>query len=483
METKQNKRGRTAKGAKSNISSLDACVDLFGQVASMRGREEKQIISLFSKAFAENPLKALKILFWLRDIRGGAGERRAFRVILRHLADTHTLAVEKNLRLIPEFGRWDDYFVLRGTPVWENIVEIVTQQLLEDLEAKQPTLLAKWMPSINTSSVKTKELARYFAARIGWTEKQYRKNLSALRGRLNVIEKLICAGEWDKVVYEHTPSRALMIYRNAFKKRDEARYEKYLRDVEAGKKEIKASTLYPYDLMGLAFDGRADKTVDLQWNALPNYVEPFNGMVVADVSGSMSYCGFYGGRKGQVRPIHVAISLAMYIAERNEGVWKDYFMTFSSIPELVKIQGKTLRERALSVNRASWGMSTDLQAAFDLVLGTAIKNNVPAEDMPRVLIIISDMQFDSACRSNKRSNFEQIEKKYKKAGYQRPQLVFWNVNAYGKDSPVTVDDVGTCLVSGCSPSILKSVLSQEIFTPIDVMLETINSPRYDAVIV
>ena len=485
LSTEQNKRGLTAKGAKSNVSSLNACVDLFGQVGSMRGREDSQLVQVFSAAFGENPLKALKILFWLRDIRGGAGERRAFRVILRHLANSHTLAVEKNLNLIPEFGRWDDYFVLQGTPVWEDVVKAVTNQLLEDVDAKQPTLLAKWMPSINTSSEKSRKLARYFAARLGWSEKQYRQTLARLRGKIKIVEQLICSGEWDKVVYEHVPSRALALYRKAFRKHDEGRYDQYLRDVESGKKEIKAATLYPYDLLRQAFENKSDKsdkTTDLQWKALPNYVEPFNGMVVADVSGSMGSCGYhYYGRAGQIEPIYVAISLAMYIAERNTGPWKDHFMTFSTNPEFVQIKGSTLTERALNVNRANWDGTTDLQAAFELILETALRNKVSEEDMPKMLIIISDMQFNTACRSNKRTNFEQIEKRYKKAGYQRPQLVFWNVNAYGKDSPVTVDDVGTCLVSGCSPSILKSVLSQEILTPVDVMNATIESERYSVV--
>jgi hypothetical protein len=307
------------------------------------------------------------------------------------------------------------------------------------------------------------------------TEREYRKVLSNLRTHINVVEKAMCSKEWSVIDYSKVPSRAAFMYRKAFAKQDATRYAEYLSAVEKGEAKINASTLYPYDIVEqyLYKGARNDKTIDLQWEALPNYMEgkEFNGLVVADVSGSM-----YG------RPMAVSISLAMYIAERNTAqVWKNKFLTFSEKPELQSIVGSTIGKRIDNLSRAAWGMNTDLIAVFKTVLDAGVKNDVPAEEMPSKLIIVSDMQFDQCCRSNKRTNFEQIQKLYRKAGYEMPQLVFWNVNAIGGNVPIQPHDTGTCLVSGCSPSILKSVLTDSVLTPVDTMNETVYTERYDAV--
>ena len=264
------------------------------------------------------------------------------------------------------------------------------------------------------------------------------------------------------------------MYRKAFAKQDSVRYQEYLNAVAKGEAKINASTLYPYDIVQqyLYKGARNDKTIDLQWEALPNYMEgkEFNGLVVADVSGSM--CCNNG------LPMSVSISLAMYIAERNTAkVWKNKFLTFSEHPELQSIVGSTIGSRIQNLSRAAWGMNTDLMAVFKTVLDAGIKNKVPAEDMPQKLIIVSDMQFDQCCRSNKRTNFEQIQKLYRKAGYEMPSLVFWNVNSYA-NVPIQAHDTGTALVSGCSPSILKSVLTDSVLTPVDTMNDTVYDERY-----
>ena len=337
------------------------------------------------------------------------------------------------------------------------------------------SLLAKWMPSINASSKDTKRLGRKIAAHLGMTEREYRKVLSNLRTHINVVEKSMCSKEWSVIDYSKVPSRAAFMYRKAFAKQDATRYAEYLSAVEKGEAKINASTLYPYDIVEqyLYKGARNDKTIDLQWEALPNYMEgkEFNGLVVADVSGSM-----YG------RPMAVSISLAMYIAERNTAeVWKNKFLTFSEKPKLQSIVGSTIGKRIDNLSRAAWGMNTDLIAVFKTVLDAGMANDVSAEDMPSKLIIVSDMQFDSCCRNNNRTNFEQIQKLYRKAGYEMPQLVFWNVNAIGGNVPIQSHDTGTALVSGCSPSILKSVLTDSVLTPVDTMNETVYTERYDAV--
>lgn len=467
----------TLNGAKAYKSTLNKCLDLFGKIAACRN-DVKQAQKLFAHAYAENPETATRILFWARDIRGGQGEREVFRNLFKYLVEENGEIGAKLVSLVPMYGRWDDLLVLENTSAWETVLNAIQNQLNLDrvsFKAGEPvSLLAKWMPSINASSKDSKRLGRKIAAHLGMTEREYRKVLSNLRTHINVVEKAMCSKEWSVIDYSKVPSRAAFMYRKAFAKQDATRYAEYLSAVEKGEAKINASTLYPYDIVEqyLYKGARNDKTIDLQWEALPNYMEgkEFNGLVVADVSGSM-----------MGRPMAVSISLAMYIAERNTAeVWKNKFLTFSERPELQSIVGSTIGKRIDNLSRAAWGMNTDLMAVFKTVLDAGVKNDVRAEDMPQKLIIVSDMQFDQCCRSNKRTNFEQIQKLYRKAGYEMPQLVFWNVNSYG-NVPIEAHDTGTCLVSGCSPSILKSVLTDSVITPIDTMNETVYTERYDAV--
>lgn len=467
----------TLNGAKAYKSTLNKCLDLFGKIAACRNNV-KQAQKLFAHAYVENPETATRILFWARDIRGGQGEREVFRNLFKYLVEENGEIGAKLVSLVPLYGRWDDLLVLENTSAWETVLNAIQNQLNLDrvsFKAGEPvSLLAKWMPSINASSKDSKRLGRKIAAHLGMTEREYRKVLSNLRTHINVVEKAMCSKEWSAIDYSKLPSRAAFMYRKAFAKQDADRYAAYLNAVEKGEAKINASTLYPYDIVEqyLYKGARNDKTIDLQWEALPNYIEgkEFNGLVVADVSGSM-----------MGRPMAVSISLAMYIAERNTAeVWKNKFLTFSERPELQSIVGSTIGKRIDNLSRAAWGMNTDLMAVFKTVLDAGMRNNVPAEDMPQKLIIVSDMQFDQCCRSNKRTNFEQIQKLYRKAGYEMPQLVFWNVNSYG-NVPIQAHDTGTCLVSGCSPSILKSVLTDSVITPIDTMNETVYTERYDAV--
>ncbi len=464
----------TLNGAKAYKSTLNKCVDLFGKIAACRN-DVNQAQKLFAKAYKEDPETATRILFWARDIRGGQGERSVFRDLFKYLVEENGEIGAKLVSLVPEYGRWDDLLVLEDTSAWESVLNAIEAQLNVDrLSYKsggQVSLLAKWLPSINASSKDTKRLGRKIATHLGLSEREYRKVLSNLRTHIKIVEQKMCAKEWSEIDYSKLPSRAAFMYRKAFQKQDGVRYSEYLSAVERGEAKINAATLYPYDIVDqyLNKGARYDKTIDLQWEALPNYLatEQFNGLVVADVSGSM-----YG------MPMAVSISLAMYIAERNTApIWKDKFITFSSNPELQTIVGKTIGKRIENLSRADWGYNTDLMKVFKTILSAAEKNSVAPEDMPQKLIIVSDMQFDQACASNKRTNFEQIQKLYRKAGYELPQLVFWNVNSHS-NVPMTVNDTGTCLVSGCSPSILKSVLGDKILTPVDVMKDAVYTERY-----
>jgi hypothetical protein len=476
----------TQNGAKSNASSLDACVDFFGSGAALRHTSDADVISRFSKAFYQDRLIALKTLFYIRDVREGQGERKTFRTLLRWLADNYTSIVVENIDNIAFFGRWDDLYCLVGTNAETAAFNAFAEQLNSDLQnsaaGKPISLLAKWLKSINTSSSESKRLGYMTAKALNLTPKAYRKTLVRLRKEIDVLETKISAGKWSEIDYEKIPSKASLMYRKAFGKRDGERYRAYLSAVEKGEAKMNASVVYPYEIVRPIESGESNeltlKTLDLAWKNMPNWIEenPHKGIVIADTSGSMDGL-----------PILVSVSLAIYFAERNVGPYKDCFITFSSTPKLQKIIGQTIAEKVRGLDRGGWDANTNLQAAFDLILDTAVKYKINASDMPDILYIISDMQFDAATEkydwtnTTPKTNFEVIKEKYQNSGYKMPKLVFWNVNASNGDYPVTVNDDGVCLISGCSPSILKSVLSAKTFTPTDVMMETINKPRYDVI--
>lgn len=472
--------GVTENGAKSNASSLNSCVDFFAAAAAIRQQPANVVIELFNKAFAQNRDVALKILFYIRDVREGQGERKTFRIILQHLANNYPDIVAKNINNISFFGRWDDLYILADTKSEDIAFKTIALQLKTDAEnvltGKPVSLLAKWLKSVNTSSEESRRLGHKTAAYLGLSPKNYRKAIAFLRNHINVIETKLCAKKFSDIDYEKVPSKASLLYRKAFNKRDGDRYRAYLGSVEKGEAKMNASVVYPYEIIRpietyTTSDETELKTLDLAWKNQPDWLKdnPHKGIVVADTSGSMSGM-----------PILVSLSLAIYFAERNTGPFKDHFITFSSTPVLQYIPGTTIFEKVRNLNRTGWGMNTNLKSVFNLILLTAVKHKIKPEDMVDYIYIISDMQFDSCC-DNSSTNFELIKQNYAVLGYKMPKLVFWNVKATPGDSPVTINDTGTALVSGCSPSILKSILSAKQFNPADVMLETINNARYACV--
>lgn len=465
----------TENNAVTPRTTKSAVLDFFSLGGAMRNRDANSINQVFSLAFAEDRLLALKCLAYLRDIRGGQGERKTFRTVLNFLGQNYPEIVSKNLKAFVEYGRWDDLFVLFNTPVQEDVLKLVKTQLNKDLKAGKEdsiSLISKWLPSENTSSKETVAQAKIVRKFLKWDSKKYRKVLSTLRKKIDIVERKMCANQWGKIDYPAVPSRASLIYRKAFGKHDQERYAKYLSNVEKGKEKINASTLYPYDIVERAFTSYStDKTLDLQWKALPDYCKDnpnSRGIVVADVSGSMTG-----------RPMNVAISLAMYFAERNQGVFKDCFITFSANPQLQKVSGKDICEKVRNLSNADWGMNTNVQAVFDLILNTALKNKIKESEMPNAIYIISDFQFDQATTCNSKDNYHVIREKYAQAGYKVPVLIFWNVRGDNNNQPVTRDEIGARLVSGCSPVIFKTVLSGA--TPYETMLNTLNQKRYNLV--
>ena len=327
------------------------------------------------------------------------------------------------------------------------------------------SLLGKWLKSENTSSKESRELARKTRKYLGLSSKDYRKMLTVLRAKIKIVESQMSRKQWDKINYEAVPSKASMIYKKAFKKHDEKRYEKYLESVEKGEKKINTKTLFPYEIVRQARKEN-DKTLDLLWKNLPDYTkENEKALVVADVSGSM-----YG------LPMDISVSLAMYFAERNKGIFQNKFITFSEKPELQEIEGTTLNQKIRNLEDAHWDMNTNVQAVFDLILDTAIENKIKKEDMPGTIYIISDMEFDEATDENDKTNFEIIKQKYEEAKYNMPVLVFWSVDSRQNNVPVTQNEKGVILVSGSSASVFK--MAMEKTTPHEFMLSVLNSERY-----
>lgn len=458
----------TENGMATNSSSLNFCVDLFFTIGAMRGQDKERLIRNFSLAFNEDPTRAMKILFWARDVREGAGERQIFKDILVYLVENQSESLKKNIGLISEYGRWDDLLVLAGTKLEEEVFSQIQIAI-----GAGNGLCAKWMPRKGTIAQRLREFMKM-------SPKQYRKTLVNLT---NVVETKMCANQWEAIEYGKLPSLASARYQKAFWKRDGERYKLYIEKLTKGEEKINAGAVYPYDVTKSLERGNKD-VANAQWKALPNFMEGSTERVlpVVDVSGSMMSAV---GGNGNVTCLDVSISLGLYISERNEGAFKDAFITFSAEPQLQILKG-TLNERFLQLRRADWGYNTDLQKVFSLILDQAVKNNVPESEMPTKILVLSDMEFDAAIHNSVFSSNTQwnptaqqmIQKMFGDAGYKMPGIVYWNIQSRGENIPVSFNETETALVSGFSPSILKSLLKGEIVSPQQIMDETILSERY-----
>jgi hypothetical protein len=409
------------------------------------------------------------MLQWARDIREGAGERATFRNLLSALESTDPTLAGKLMHKIPALGRWDDLFAYKNSINRNQAFALIA----EALEAKNG-LAAKWMPRKGPVAV---ELTRY----LGLSPKAYRK---LIVGLTNVVETQMCAKEWEAINFSHVPSVASARYQKAFGRNAKESYSAYIAELKKPvaeradpKVKINASAVYPYDVVKSVIKGNA-AVADEQWKALPNYIGDAKVLPMVDVSGSMGSLWY---THGDLQPIDIAVSLGLYCADKNTGVFKDLFLTFSGKPKMEHLKG-TLSQKMTQMSKANWEMNTNLHAAFDEILKIAVNGNVAQEDMPDMLLILSDMQFD-ACTRYDNSAMQMIKRKYKDAGYNVPKIVFWNLSSYGKENgntPVKFDKNGTAHVSGFSPSIMKHVLADDLeeFTPYNVMVNTLMNDRY-----
>lgn len=452
-------------------------LDLYGVAGALRTRTEDEIKTKMAEAFEEDALLATRLLFYLGDIREGLGERRTFRVALEWLAENHPDVVRANLSLIPHYNRWDSIFVLKGTAVEQEMIALVDNQLREDItnaSCEEPiSLLAKWLPSANGSSPTTRALGRWFAQKLGFTEREYRITLSFLRDHLKVVETRMSAKEWHDIDYSQVPSVAMNRYRKAFHNRDGERFREFLGKVEAGEEKINAGTLYPYDIVEKLMydrDSSGREVLEAQWKALPDYVDgEYNVVVMADVSGSMSG-----------RPMATSVGLAIYFAERNKGPYHDLFMTFSYRPQFVRLSGHNLAERIYNAQQADWEMNTNLDRAFEEILHLAVSNNLTNDDLPRALVVISDMEIDQASYASRDFTTLQREK-FARYGYDLPKVIYWNVQSRRDTFLADGNRPGIQLASGQSASVFRNILHSIATTPYEAMLEVLCGERYGAV--
>jgi hypothetical protein len=457
------------------------------------------------KAFEENPTYALKCLFYLRDIMEGQGERRFFRVVTKYLANKETDVMRRNLQYIPEYGRYDDWYVFVGTPLERDVFSLMKQQLMLDVDSKTPSLLAKWLKSENTSSAESRALANKTRAAFGMTHKQYRKTLSILRERINVLECLMSAGKWDEIEFDKIPSKAGFVYRNAFARHDVERmksmkevtsYSDFMKDNTT---TVNAKALYPYEVVAKAFEfstrynpyfygykSNLNINEDLNdterlainkyWDNLKDVLNgyTFNGICVCDTSGSM-----WGANASA--PINVAISIALYCAEKAKGPFHGHYISFSSRPRLIATEGVDFVDKVRRIYSTNLCENTNIEATFDMILNTALLNNIPQKDMPENIIIISDMEFDyqrGYYGSPTNTLMENIENKWNTAGYKMPNLIYWNVSARQDNIPMTVKD-GISFVSGMSPILFEQIMKG--ISAFDLMMDKLNSKRYEPI--
>lgn len=487
----QTRTAVTENGAVGYQTSGKKLVDLNFAVASLRKEEERVIIKSFVKAFYEDRILAMKWLFFLRDIRCGLGERRIFRVIIQSLAYDYTEMMEKLVDLIAEYGRYDDLLCLLDTPLEEKVLHYIEEQLYKDMvnmkEQKGISLCGKWLPGNNASCERTRKLAKKIQNYLGMTSKEYRKMLVELRSYLQVTEVAASANRWGEIDYERVPSKANLLYRKAFFFHDEERRKAYLEGVTKNEVKINAGTLMPHEIVSAYTERQGwsmrlkekDTALEELWKHLNDTVKGADDVLcIVDGSGSMM-CPV---GDGTVTALQVSNALGIYFSERMKGAYQNRFITFSSRPQYVNLTDcHSLREKLELAFSYDDCTNTNLEASFDLVLETAVRNRLRQEELPKTVLIISDMEFDAAVDGNTiKPLMETIGNKFQRFGYHMPKLVFWNCNSRSNVTPIRENKMGVGLVSGFSVNVCNMVLSNEL-DPYKCLKEQLNGERYQVI--
>ena len=478
----------TENGAATHITTESDCLDLFATIGALRRESDSEIEARFIRAFTENRDIAMKLLFFARDIRGGLGERRVFKVILNWLAKNEPSTVRKNLTYVAEYGRYDDLLCLMDTPCEKDMLDVIKVQFEADNAALnnggEVSLLAKWMPSVNASSPETVLCAKKIARHFGMNDANYRKALVSLRAHIRIIENNLREKDYS-FDYSKQPSKAMYKYRKAFMRNDAERYNDFIGKVSSGEVRLHADTLAPYELVEPYINDtytassrsfmrqiseQEKNLLNATWASLPDFGSEENAIAVIDTSGSMYW-------DAKPMPAAVALSLGLYFAEHNTGLYKNHFIEFSARPQLIEIKGDTFADRLRYVASFNEVANTNLEAVFDLILNSAGKNNVSASELPAKLIIISDMEFDRCVSNACSTNFKNAKAKFEAHGYNLPDIVFWNVASRNRQQPITKNEQGVALVSGCTPRLFEMVASGTV-NPYAFMLEVVESERY-----
>lgn len=473
----------TENGAFGYRTTTHPLLDLNFAISSLRSASEEKITQMFRSAFVTDPRSAIKWLFYVRDVRGGLGERRLFRTVINDMARLYPDLVKKVLHLVPVYGRYDDMWDLLDTNLRSDVINMIANVLKFDeaqMELGRPvTLLAKWLPSTNAGT-KARDLAITISSELRITENQYRRKLSRLRKYIGIVESKMCAGEWDRIDYSRVPSRAALIYKGAFSKHDAERYAEYLEAVTKGEAKINAGALVPHDIVakyvsGDYVSGAKDTTLEELWKALPNVDLSGKRMLVVR-DGSYSMTSAAGNTK--VSCLTIATALTVYFAERTEGEFKDKFITFSSRPDLIDLSKQsTLHDKLVKCYSHSDCSNTDIQAVFELILRTAKAAGMSQNDLPENILIFSDMEFDGNKFRWSERLFTTISRQYEEAGYKLPRLIFWNLNSRTETIPMIKNEMGLVLTSGFSQNSAKMIMSGEL-DPLKALLDVINSERY-----
>ena len=504
----------TENGAIGYRSTGKSLLDMNFSIPKFRDMPENEICEMWEKAYMEDPLLALRWLFYVRDVRGGLGERRVFRVIIKSIANKRPNLIRELIissdsdttlgGVFPIYGRWDDLLTLMDTDLKGWVCLIISRQLITDIydmqDNKPVSLLAKWLPSISSKNNNTKREARKLCKKMRMRESEYRRILSRLRKYIKVTEVYMSSGQWNEIEYDHVPGRASMIYANAFRRHDEERYSDFINQVNEGKMKINASTVFPHEIVYRMKDAmnsatwsnsyNTDTTDQLEalWKNLPNTVKGDNGctIVVRDGSGSMNN---HRIPKSNIRVMDVGDALSIYFAERLKGEFHNKVITFSSKPQFIQFDSEsTLESKLKTFKRYTEVSNTNIEAVFDLILETALTYNMKQEEIPTNILIISDMEFDSCAESRSYTGrtiplalFDYIKKKYENNGYKIPRIVFWNVASRSGTIPMVENELGISLVSGYSVNNANMVMSGKL-DPYECLVEQLMNPRYDRVV-